>query len=113
MALLLIARSIKRAHSNVTNLSNKASIAILSKSPLCSTDVKMSELALALPSQKTIGREVRLPKEEHDAMHDPLPPGETEHPHSFIFHPVKRVVQDPSSDIAGILVSASSWGKSF
>ena len=53
--------------------------------------------------------------EEHNAMHDPLPPGVTEHPHSFYFHPVRERIDDPNSPVVGIVtgvvaLDASSRG---
>lgn len=41
--------------------------------------------------------------EEHNAMHDPLPPGEKEHPHNFYFHPVRERIDDPDSAVVGMV----------
>jgi len=59
---------------------------------------------------------------EHNAMHDPLPPGETEHPHSFFYHPVQRGIPNleinnndssVASEIIGVLVGAAAWDQSM
>ncbi|CAB9512833.1 Receptor-type guanylate cyclase gcy [Seminavis robusta] len=52
-------------------------------------------------------------KDEHDAMHDPLPPGEKEHPHSFFFHPIKESVTDPNSRLVGMMSGGAPWDQSL
>jgi hypothetical protein len=50
-----------------------------------------------------------LVKEEHDRMHDPLPPGETTHPHSFFFHPVRERLNDPDAAVVAVLGGGAPW----
>jgi hypothetical protein len=47
-----------------------------------------------------------LSKETHDKVHDPLPEGETEHPHTFFFHPVRERIDDPESDVVAVVTGA-------
>ncbi|CAB9497986.1 Receptor-type guanylate cyclase gcy [Seminavis robusta] len=53
-----------------------------------------------------------LSKEGHDAMHDPLPEGEKEHPHTFYFYPIHRRIADPDSDVVGIVTGAVALDRS-
>lgn len=46
---------------------------------------------------------------EHDALHSTLPEGETEHPHSFFFHPVHKDSNDPRSDVVAVVSGGSAW----
>lgn len=54
-----------------------------------------------------------LVPEEHALMHDDLPEGETEHPHSFFFHAVRQSVHDPNSKIVAMLTGAAPWDQSM
>ena len=54
-----------------------------------------------------------LVPEEHALMHDPLPEGETEHPHSMFFHPIRASIHDPNSTIVAILSGAAAWDQSM
>ena len=50
-----------------------------------------------------------LVDEEHALMHDPLPEGETEHPHSFFFHPVRASIHDPDAEVVALLGGGTAW----
>jgi len=52
---------------------------------------------------------VAFTEEQRNGMHSELPPGETEHPHSFLMHPVFEKVRDPSSKIVAVLLIGSAW----
>lgn len=50
-----------------------------------------------------------MTQEEHDAMHSRLANSDSQYPHSFAYHPVRRKVDDKSSDVVGVLVSGIAW----
>jgi hypothetical protein len=50
---------------------------------------------------------------EQGAMHDPLPTGETEHPHSFFFLPIFERLNDYESPVVGLLGGAKPWDPSM
>lgn len=48
-------------------------------------------------------------QEEHEAMHSELVDSSTEHPHSFLFHPVHEFVRDYESKVVAYVGGAIAW----
>ena len=51
---------------------------------------------------------VSMTKEQHDAMHSDRAGSESDHPHSFAWHPVHKKVGDFDSKVVGILSGKSN-----
>ena len=54
-----------------------------------------------------------LTQEEHEAMHSALLDSSTEHPHSFMFHPIHEDFEDYNSPIVGVLGGGVAWDKAL
>ena len=48
-------------------------------------------------------------KEFHDSLHDELPEGETEFPHSMHFQAILEDLNDPNSDVVGVMAVGVAW----
>ena len=60
--------------------------------------------------RKYVGVGTALSQEEHDKMHSALPTGsDSEHPHSFVFHPIHEIVDDYNSPIVAVTASGMAW----
>ena len=47
--------------------------------------------------------------DEHNSMHGKLADSDTEHPHSFVFHPIHELHNDLDSDIVAVAAGVVAW----
>ena len=56
---------------------------------------------------------VSMSQEQHDALHSTREGSQSDHPHSFVWHPVHEFIDDPESKTVAIIGAGIAWDVSL
>ena len=71
--------------------------------------IALKNESLVSPVGPYVAVPTALTHEEHDAMHSKLIDSDTQNPHSFVYTPIHKVVDDYESDVVAIIGTGTAW----